>query len=56
MKISEIINSIPILFTYFIPGYISLYIKENYLHEKKTKETHLLLLSLIVSFIIRSYI
>ncbi len=54
MKISEIINSIPILFTYFVPGYISLYIKENYLHEKGRKETHLLLLSLILSFVIRS--
>lgn len=56
MKISEIINSIPILFTYFIPGYISLCIKENYLHEKKRKDTHLLLLSLIISFVIRSSI
>ncbi|WP_252234754.1 DUF6338 family protein [Clostridium sp. ZS1] len=56
MKISEIINSIPILFTYFIPGYISLYIKENYLHEKCRKETHLFLLSIILSFVIRSSI
>lgn len=56
MKIGDILNSIPTLFTYFIPGYIVLYMKSTYLHEKSWKETHLFLISIIISFIIRAII
>lgn len=56
MDISKIIQEIPTLFIYFIPGYVSLYIKENYLHEKTKKDTHLILLSIILSFVIKSSI
>lgn len=55
MNINDLVNNISAFFTYFIPGYLSLYIKRSYLHEKNEKEINMLFLSLIVSFIIKSF-
>ncbi|PRR83104.1 hypothetical protein [Clostridium vincentii] len=52
--IKELIESIPSLFIYFIPGYITLYMKQIYKHEKDQKESHLFIFSMILSFIIKS--
>lgn len=54
MKINDIIDIIPKLFLYFIPGYIALSIKKHFKSEKDCKDTHMIILSIVVSFIITS--
>lgn len=56
MKINDIIEIIPKLFLYFIPGYIAISIKKNFKSEKDSKETHMIILSIVVSFIITSIV
>lgn len=52
MNINEIIDIIPKLFLYFIPGYIALHIKSHFKTEKESKDSHLLIMSIVISFII----
>lgn len=54
MNIKDIINIIPSLFLYFIPGYIAIYIKQAYKHYKEQKESHLVIMSVVISFIIKT--
>lgn len=54
MDLIKLIDNISNLFIYFIPGYITLYIKQIYRHEKDKKSNHLFILSIVLSFIIKS--
>lgn len=56
MNIKELVDNIPILLLYFIPGYIALSIKKYFRSEYEIKDTHLLMMSLIVSFVLKSFI
>lgn len=56
MDLVKLIDNIPNLFIYFIPGYITLYIKQIYRHEKDKKTNHLLILSIVLSFIVNSVV
>lgn len=50
--LKEIINWIPQILMYFIPGYITLEIKRGYRQESKCNDRDLILLSIVYSFII----
>lgn len=52
MNIVSLIDSIPKLFTYFIPGYISLVIINYYSSTKKKDEKYLVIMPITLSFII----
>ena len=54
--IKELIESIPSLFIFFIPGYITLYVKQILGHEKDKKDSHTIIQSIIISFILKSII
>lgn len=54
MNIKDIIDIIPSLFLYFIPGYITIYIKQLYRHDKEQKESHVVIMSVVISFIIKT--
>lgn len=52
MDIKDIIEIIPKLFLYFIPGYIAIHIKSYFKNEKSAKDTHVLIMSIVVTFVI----
>ncbi|EIF2086668.1 DUF6338 family protein [Clostridium perfringens] len=52
--IQKILDNIPYLFLYFIPGYITISIKESIKHEKTSKDRHIIIMSIVVSFVIRA--
>lgn len=52
MDIKDIIEIVPKLFLYFIPGYIAIHIKSYFKNEKSAKDTHVLIMSIVVTFII----
>ncbi len=52
MNINDVIEIIPKLFLYFIPGYIAIHIKSHFKNEKSAKDSHVLIMSIVVTFII----
>lgn len=56
MNINDIIDIIPKLFIYFIPGYISITIKKRFRSQKEYKDTHNIIMSIVVSFIITTLV
>lgn len=53
MDIKDIIEIIPQVMTYLIPGYIALSIRVAYRHERKYDEKYMILMSVTISYIIR---
>lgn len=56
MKINDIIDIIPKLFIYFIPGYIAIAIKKRFRSQKGYKDTHNIIMSIVISFIITTIV
>ena len=56
MQINDAIEIIPKLFLYFIPGYIALNVKKHFKSEREPKESHILIMSIVVSFILSSIV
>ncbi|EOU1585868.1 hypothetical protein ACSXDI_13865 [Clostridium perfringens] len=54
MNVKDLIEIIPNLFLYFIPGYIAITIKNYYKSQKKSNDNHIIIMSLVISFIIKS--
>lgn len=56
MDIKDIIEIIPKLFIYFIPGYIAITIKKRFKNQKDYKDTHNIIMSIVISFIITTMV
>lgn len=52
MSLDKVINIIPQILTYIMPGYISIYIYKKEKHEKEQQNNHIILMSMVISFIL----
>lgn len=52
MNLDKIIDIIPQILTYIMPGYISIYIYTQEKHEKEQQNNHIILMSMVISFIL----
>lgn len=52
MDLSKLIDIIPKLFVYIIPGYIAILMKQKFKHEKEESQSNIIIISIIISYII----